>query len=263
MTAAHAHGLKLTGHLCSVGFREAIAMGIDNLEHGLITGTDLVSTGERGVCPSRHEVGVAIAAVDMQGPQIQSLIHELIQHDVAITSTLAVVVDAADDQPSLESLNSTKAAMSPCAWNDYLAIRKRMEKSPDKQLSKIQIHKEMEFEREFFRQGGLLMAGADTTGIGDTIAGIADQHEMELLIEAGFSASEAVRIFSLDGARYLGRDKEIGTIEKGKRADLLLLDGDFEHDPHAIEKPETVFKNGVAWDSAKLFASVAGLAGEE
>jgi hypothetical protein len=103
-------------------------MGIDNLEHGLVVDSELVSTAKPGACPSRREVGVAMATVDMQGPQIQFLIHELVQHNVAITSTLAVVVDAADDQPSLERLASTQAAMSPGAWNDYLAIRKRMEK---------------------------------------------------------------------------------------------------------------------------------------
>jgi hypothetical protein len=193
---------------------------------------------------------------------MQSLIKDLVQHHVAITSTLTVFVNAEPDQPSLESLASTEAALTPSAWSAYLAIRKQLEMSPNKQLEKIIDRKEMDFEREFVRQGGLLMAGADPTGAGNVVPGIADEREIELLIEAGFSPSEAVAIFSRNGARYLGRENEIGTIEKGKRADLLLLDGDFERDPRAVERPEIVFKNGVAWDSAKLRASVAGLAGE-
>ena len=126
-------------------------------------------------------------------------------------------------------------------------MRKQLLASPRKQSDAASIRWEMEFEREFVRAGGLLMAGADPTGAGNTVTGLADEHEMELLIEAGFSPSEAVAIFSRNGARYLGREKEVGTAETGKRADLLLLDGDFEHDTSAIERPEIVFKNGVGW----------------
>ena len=119
----------------------------------------------------------------------------------------------------------------------------------------------MAFEREFVRQGGLLMAGADPTGVGNVVPGLADARAMELLVEAGFSPSAAVKIFSRNGAQYLGRAQEIGTVEVGKRADLLLLNNDFEQDVTAIERPDVVFRNGVAWDSKRLRSSAAGMTG--
>lgn len=261
--AAHAQGMKLTGHLCSVGYKQAIAMGIDNLEHGLIEDSDLnPATPTAGVCPDRGRTEQAVANVDVQGEVVQSLIRELVKHHVAITSTLAVYVDSEPAQPTLESLASSKAAMSPSAWDAYLSVRKHLQDSPDKELQQRMIKKEMAFEREFFQKGGLLMAGADPTGVGNVVAGIADAREMELLIEAGFSPAEAVTIFSRNGARYLNREQEIGTVEVGKRADLVLLNGDFERDASAIERPEIVFKEGLAWDTYKLRISVAGLTGE-
>ena len=262
--AAHSHGLKMTGHLCSVRYKEAIAMGIDNLEHGLTEASDLNPAAQPGICPGWLQTTKGIAEADVHGPAIQSLIHELITHNVAITSTLAVEADSDPEQPSLQSLDAVKAAMSSDAWNAYLVVRKELLASPEsiKEMTKRVLHTEMAFEREFVRQGGLLMAGADPTGAGDTVPGLADEHQMELLIEAGFSPEKAVSIYSQNGAVYLGRATEIGTIEKGKRADLLLLNGDFEHDRKAIEKPEIVFKGGIAWESEKLRQSVLGLTGE-
>ena len=95
----------------------------------------------------------------------------------------------------------------------------------------------------------------DPTGIGGVIARYGDQREMELLVQAGFSPSESVAIYSSHAAKYLGRENIIGTVVPGMQADLLLLDGDFEHDVSINRKPEIVFKEGIGWDSAKLQAS--------
>jgi imidazolonepropionase-like amidohydrolase len=102
----------------------------------------------------------------------------------------------------------------------------------------------------------LLVAGTDPTGSGRTIAGYSDYREIELLVEGGFTASQAIRICTLNGARYLGRDKTIGTITAGKKADLVLIDGDIRTTINNIRKTELVFKNGIGFDSQKIFASV-------
>ncbi|MCU1248368.1 MAG: amidohydrolase family protein [Edaphobacter sp.] len=155
--------------------------------------------------------------------------------------------------------------LSATSWIDFLRLRGLIKQHPRYQSPEAMaqiLKKEMEFEREFVHQGGLLMAGCDPTGIGGVIAGYGDQREMELLVQAGFSPAEAVAIYSSHAARYLGRESRIGTVAPGMQADLLLLDGDFEHDVSVIRKPEIVFKQGVGWDSAKLQASVAGVAGQ-
>src|SRR6185295_4551773 len=114
----------------------------------------------------------------------------------------------------------------------------------------MMLRKEMAFERAFVAAGGLLMAGADPTGDGHVIAGLGDQRNIELLVEAGFTIPEAIRIATLNGATYLGRADRIGSLEAGKQADIVLLDGDLSRDIHAITRPLIVFRNGIGYDSA-------------
>ena len=109
--------------------------------------------------------------------------------------------------------------------------------------------------------GGLLAAGVDPTGIGGALAGYGDQRNYELFIEAGFTPAQAVQIMTANGAKILGVDKQLGTVERGKLADLVVLRGDLTADPSVIRNPTTVFKDGVGYDSAKLIASVEGRVG--
>ncbi|MDB4893218.1 MAG: amidohydrolase, partial [Gemmatimonadetes bacterium] len=121
--------------------------------------------------------------------------------------------------------------------------------------------KEMQFELAFLRAGGVLLAGTDPTGYGGVVAGYSNMRELELLVEAGLTPLEAIRVATLNGAQYMGRANRVGSIAAGKQADLLLVNGDPSTRIADIEKLEIVFKNGVGFDSAKLFASVKGQVG--
>jgi len=114
---------------------------------------------------------------------------------------------------------------------------------------------EMKFEREFAAAGGLLMAGCDPTGYGGVLPGFGDQRNLELLVEAGLTPLEAIRIATLNGAKFLDRDADIGSVVIGKSADLVVLGGDPAKDIDNIEKVELVFKDGVGYDPAALIAS--------
>lgn len=114
----------------------------------------------------------------------------------------------------------------------------------------------------FVKAGGLLIAGPDPTGNGGTIPGFADHREIELLVEAGFTPVEAVRVATLNGALYLQREKDIGSVETNKNADLFVVTGDPTKNINDIENVELVFKDGVAFDSKKLFESVRGRYGQ-
>ena len=81
------------------------------------------------------------------------------------------------------------------------------------------------FERAFVREGGLLVAGLDPTGNGGIVAGFGDLRGVELLVEEGFTPMEAIKIASLNGARFLGEDARIGSIAVGKQADLMVVKG--------------------------------------
>jgi imidazolonepropionase-like amidohydrolase len=265
--AAHQRGIKVTGHLCSIGFREAADLGIDNLEHGLVVDTEFYPGKKPDECPTPQRAMADLTRLDVMGPDIQGLIRYLVQHKLAITSTLAVFEQFVPGRPAPQQ--RVLDAMAVEARNDYLNNRLRRH---DPKLAAqgygtasspwpVLFQKEMQFEREFVKAGGLLLAGVDPTGIGGTLAGFGDQREVELLVEAGFSPLEAIKIATLNGAQFMGESERIGSIAAGKQADLVVIKGDPSKDISDIEKVETVFKDGVGYDAAKLIESVRGHVG--
>ena len=254
---AHKRGVKVTGHLCSVSFREAVELGIDNLEHGMLTASDFDASKQPDVCPvtllGRNN------AVDPEGDVARATIQTLVKRGVSMTSTLAVYEPFVANRPTKEPrvLN----AMAPEVRAGYLKIRNEIDSSGTGPIAAEGFRSSMAFEREFVAAGGLLAAGVDPTGLGGALAGYGDQRNYELFIEAGFAPAQAVRIMTANGARILGVDKQLGTVERGKLADLVVLRGDLTADPTVIRSPTVVFKDGVGYDSPKLIASVEGRVG--
>jgi hypothetical protein len=252
---AHAHKLKLTGHLCSVTWPEAIALGIDDFEHGpVFADTEFVADKKPDVCPQGG--ATSWAKQDISGPQVQDLIHNLVSHHVAVTSTLPVFEAGAPGRPKLQ--RRTLDAMSAESAQSYLTARAGV--TLDSPMTSL-MRKEMDFEVAFARAGGLLLAGPDPTGNGGVLPGFGDQREVELLVEAGFTPLEAIHIATENGAIYLNQQDRIGTLAPGKQADLVLIKGDPSKNIDDIENVETVFKAGIGYDSKKLIESVRGQVG--
>jgi len=261
---AHAKGLKITGHLCAVGFKEAAALGIDDLEHGLTVDTEFSPGKKPDVCPDYSAAEEDLVKnVKVDSPQIQELIRDLVAHRVAVTSTLAVFETFGPNRPPLARDLGVLEALTPAARETFYRVRSRIaenvggESDVDAQLLKI----EMQFEHAFAKAGGLLLAGCDPTGYGVVVPGFGDQREIELLAEAGFTVPQSIQIATQNGAKYLGEDATIGTIAQGKAADLVVLNGNPADKIEDIEKVETVFKDGVGYDPGKLIQSVQGLVG--
>jgi imidazolonepropionase-like amidohydrolase len=257
---AHARGLKLTGHLCSVGFTEAAALGIDNLEHGIVVDTEFFPGKQPGICPPSGASEDFAKNVDIEGAPVQAMIHDLVAHHVAVTSTLAVFEISVPNRPSLRQEARAQSALTPEGWATYLATRSAIAER-NSPLPAASLQKEMQFERDFVKAGGLLMAGCDPTSFGGVLPGYGDQRELELLVEAGFSPLEAIHIATQNGATFLGEDANLGTIAQGKAADLVVLNGNPAADINDIEKVDTVFKDGLGYDPLKLTQSIQGLVG--
>jgi imidazolonepropionase-like amidohydrolase len=249
--AAHERRLTLTGHLCSVTFREAAGLGIDNLEHGLIEDTDFVPSKLPDVCPANQPQ--VFRQLDITGAPVRETVQTLVTHRVAVTSTLAVF----ERNPVVQ--RRFLDALSPGTALNYMTMRARGA-APTSELS-LEIRKELEFERAFVKAGGLLVAGADPTGNGSALAGYADQRNLEILVEGGFMPEEAIRIATLNGAEQLGVPASIGSIAKGKQADLVVIDGNPTTRIADVENVKLVFKDGVGYDPAKLIESVRGHVG--
>jgi hypothetical protein len=270
--AAHKRGLKVTGHLCSVGFREAAALGIDDLEHGISVDTEFFSGKKPDECPVSSRASMVAVADELNRIQvsdepIQEMIRDLVSHHVAVTSTLPVFELFVPSKTPMQQ--RVLDAMSETARSQFLQNRVRLDlpmRDPKTGESRTtpwgrSYEQEKEFERAFVKAGGLLLAGEDPTGIGGDLAGFGDQREVELLVEAGFTPLEAIHIATYNGAQYLGELDRIGSIGPGKHADLVVIKGDPSKKIEDIENVETVFKDGVGYDSAKLIESVRGLVG--
>jgi imidazolonepropionase-like amidohydrolase len=255
---AHARGLKVTGHLCSVTYPEAAALGIDDLEHGFFVDTELDPGKKPDACPASMG-GPTLSAMAPDSDAAKRLFALLVERHVAVTSTLPVFEHRVPNRPPLQS--RVLEVMSPQAREAFLIARsRRAALAADGPLAEFR--RGMALERAFVAAGGLLLAGPDPTGNGGTVPGFSDQRELELLVEAGFSPVEAIRIGSYNGALYLGRLDRIGSLEPGKSADLVLVKGDPSAEIDAIENVELVFKDGVGYDPAKLIESVRGRYGQ-
>lgn len=255
---AHAHGLKVTGHLCSVGFTEAADLGIDDLEHGLVVDTEFTPGKQPDSCPAAAPARDALAKLDKKGVEIQSLIRHLVEKHVAVTSTLPVFETFVPGRPPSDP--RVLAAMLPEARQEYLAVRERTAAAKNSLWPNL-FAKEMAFERDFAKAGGVLLAGLDPTGYGGVIPGYGDQREVELLVEAGFTPLEAIRVATLNGAQFLGQESTIGSIAPGKAADLDVVKGDPSTNIKDIENVAVVFKDGIGYDPAKLVEAANGTVG--
>lgn len=250
--AAHKRGLKVTGHLCSVGFREAAAIGIDNLEHGLIVDTEFEPNKAPDTCPQNAGRG-SFTRLDIKSAPVQQTIHDLVEHHVSITSTLAVFDAGAPHRPPLEQ--RFLDVLAPQAALTYMAARARATDAANSN-SLDALKKEELFEYEFVKAGGHLMAGVDPTGNGGAMAGFGDLRNLELLVEAEFTPVQAIKIATLNGAQWLNMDKDIGSIEKGKQADLVVVQGNPAARIADVRNVKIVFKEGVGYDPGKLIQSV-------
>jgi hypothetical protein len=153
--------------------------------------------------------------------------------------------------------------MSPELRSEYLATREHIKEEAKKGqgFTTQLLQKEMQFEHDFAKAGGLLLAGEDPTGNGGTLPGFGDQRELELLVEAGFTPTEAIQIYTANGASWLGESDRVGTIAPGRLADLVVVRGNPAAHISDIENVEMVFKDGIGYDSTKLIESVRGVLG--
>lgn len=253
--AAHARDMKVTGHICSITYREAADLGIDNLEHGFYSTADFFLDKKEDVCdPFGMRSALLTTAVD--APVVSELINHLVKEEVALTSTINVF------EPY------TGREVVPGGGIDALfppAKEKVFKRWSSKQgrdsIDYALFDKAKVWEKAFYDAGGLLVAGTDPTYDGRIVAGYANMRLLELFVEMGFTIPEAIKICTLHGAKYLEQDNTIGTIAENKIADLLILDEDISKDISAIRSINMVIKNGIGYDSGKLFKAAEGYVG--
>ncbi len=252
---AHANGVKVTAHLCSVGYREAVELGIDNVEHGLFANSEYDPGKRPDECPSGFSS--RYADLDVNSPEVQATFRDMIDNGVAMTSTLVVYEISVSGRPPIDERVYDVLAPEIAAEVREIAIARRAGRGA---IDPRVYAKAMEYERAFVAAGGLLGAGVDPTGYGAAPPGYGDQRNFELLLEAGFSMPQVVQIMTLNGAKVLGIDADVGSVEAGKVADLVVIDADLEA-ARNLHDVRVVYRHGIGWDSPALIESIRGVVG--
>lgn len=242
---AHRRGAKVTGHLCSVTFEQAARMGIDGIEHGLNSASDFRNNKTAGLCDGTREY---MDSLDISGEEVERLLQLLIDEGVFLTSTLSIYESSIPSRAYADE--RSLRAMTPAQRAAYEERRARYDQSMEEgAVRERRLKRIMAFERRFFQMGGTLTAGADPGR--HNLPGYGDQRNYELLAEAGFTPAEAVKVMTGNGARVLGKP-DIGTIEAGKRADFVVLEGNLAEEPAAIRNVAWVFKAGYGYEPEGL-----------
>ncbi|WP_299333992.1 amidohydrolase family protein [uncultured Psychroserpens sp.] len=255
VTEAHKRGLKVTGHLCSLTYAEASEIGIDNLEHGFMASSDFSTDKAEDLCDP-YSARRGLANEDVNGKNINALIDLLIKNKTVITTTPNVFEPYTDRE------------IVPGGGFDALIpqIQERLksnhERSQGRDANSLALfNKNLTWVKRFYDKGGVLVAGTDPTGAGRTVAGYANQRTVEILVEAGFTVEEAIKVCTLNGATFLDINNNTGSLEVGKTADLILINGNLNTNIKDIRNMEIVFKDGIGFDSKALFESVKGKVG--
>ncbi|WP_420127442.1 amidohydrolase family protein [Longimicrobium sp.] len=253
--AAHARGLRVTGHLCAVTFGEAAELGVDALQHGFITDSEHVPGRQPDVCPRGNQR--AQADVDVASPAVQASIRRIAARGTPVVSTLGVYESFIPGRARLDP--RVMEMLAPAARAEVEANHAALATSgfvvPERLLTKM-----MRWERDFVAAGGLLAAGSDPWGTG-FLPGFGNLRNYELLVEAGFAPEQAIGILTLNGARVLGEEARIGSIAPGKAADLVVIRGDPVATPSQVYEVTLVFRDGVGYDSARLREFAKGKVG--
>jgi imidazolonepropionase-like amidohydrolase len=253
---AHKLGLKVTGHLCSVTYREAANLGIDQIEHGFIELTDFQPDKPAGHCnPATQRQSVASLSADQE--PVRSLFSHLIEHHVTITATPAVYARMAGMLPAPdESEVALLDKSSADYYRDYMAQNAKH----SHEVARRAVTANTSLVASFWRAGGRLVVGSDAVPPG-SLAGNENLTSIELLVAAGIPPLKVIQIATQNGAEALGIANDRGTIAVGKRADLIVIDGNPSIDIKDIRKIDVVFKNGIGYDPVALRQSAIATIG--
>ncbi len=252
---AHNNQAKVRGHLCSITFEEATKLGIDAIEHGLNSTSDFRTNKDYGQCNGGRDY---MDDLIIDSPEVKRLQQLMIDNKVFLTSTVSIYEASIPNRAFADK--RTIKAMSPFLQDQYKERRASFDKQMNDSIRNNRLKRIMQFEYQYYKMGGLLCAGVDAGR--HVLPGFGDQRNYELLIEAGFKTEEAIQIMTGNGAKALER-QDVGTIQVGKRADFVILNGNLEKDATVIKNVETVFKKGIGYNPESILETIEEQFGKE
>jgi len=248
---AHSRGMRVSGHVPAFSRSERVVReGYDELQHINQMALNFVSdpdTDSRTILRFSL-VGERARTIDLDSPKVRDFIQLLVDHKTVIDATLATFEPLYTQKPG-----DMDPSMAPVADHfPYAVQRGWRNNSTDVSGGKLEVYRES-WQRMMELFGRLHAAGVPLVAGTDSLAGFMLHRELELYVKAGVAPGEAIRIATENAARYAGVLADRGTIERGKRADLILVDGDPTADISDIRKVSYVLKDGVGYAPAELY----------
>jgi imidazolonepropionase-like amidohydrolase len=245
---AHHLGMTVTGHVPEgLNAYEAIEAGQDQINHIQFVADIMKAPLPEGATRlDRYKAG---ANIDLESPEAKKALSFLKGHHTVVDPTIAL----------MEFFTAT-TAKPPASFEPGVnkvapeLAEQLTDVGPPTERSEID---EKVYEKELAIVGALHRAGIPiVAGTDQTVPGHSLHREIELYVQAGFTPMEAIQAATIVSARAMGIEKESGTVEEGKRGDVILVNGNPLDDIHNIRYVEYVITNGTMFRTAELWQSV-------
>jgi imidazolonepropionase-like amidohydrolase len=251
---AHKRGMLVTGHIpVHMLAHEAVEAGYDGIEHINMLFLNFLATHETDTRDTTRFklVGDHATELDLNGKPVRDFIAELRAHHTVIDPTLGAFEDLFLGVPGQMLVDEGYVKRLPItAQRSFL--EGGLPLAPETHAKYVQSWAQILAMVKLLWQSKIpLVAGTDSG-----YAGLALHHELDLLASAGIPTADVLRMATIDAARAMKMDKVFGTIERGKRADLVVVDGDPLADLGSLRHVEQVMRAGVLYESAPLWQSL-------
>jgi hypothetical protein len=248
---AHSRGLRVSGHVPAFSRSERVVRdGYDELQHINQLMLNFISdpdTDSRTIVRF-NLVGERSRNLDLDSKAVKEFIALLAERQTVVDATMATFEGTWNQKPG--DLDPSLAAVADHV--PFATQRAWRNNSTDVSGGKLEIYR-ASWQRMLQFVGRLHAAGVPLVAGTDSLAGFMLHRELELYVQAGVPAGEVIRIATENGARYAGVLGDRGTIERGKRADLILVDGNPTKNISDIRRISYVLKDGTGYAPAQIY----------
>jgi imidazolonepropionase-like amidohydrolase len=258
IATATQRGLIVAGHIPrSMTMTRAVELGMKSLEHIRVTGREMLPVAEANqidFLPLGQREPLLWERFDLASPKFTELIRHLVDSAVYLDPTLTVDESDFVLGPAAQRNNPNNSVL-PVEWIKFEESHQSplFEVPPQlKETARSGFKKRQEFVGMCSRAGVRIIAGTDGPGLGTLVPGYGLHHELQLLVESGLSSLQALRAATLIAAEALGKDRELGSIEPGKLADMLIVNADPLGSIGNASKIDLIIKGGKQYRPADL-----------
>lgn len=252
---AHKRGIRVSGHIpAGMTAGECVKLGQDEIQHMNFIFLNFMPDVKETRNPARFiEPGKRAAGMDLASPGVRDFIRLLKEHHTVVDPTMTAWESTYTDRPGEVSHNFTAIAdrLPATIQRRLKTAEQALPVTPETdKLYRASYDKFKAMLKLLYDSGVTIVPGTDN------FAGFAYQRELEIYVESGIPAPEVLRLATLGSARVMKKDKELGSIEVGKLADMVLVEGDPSKNIGNIRKVRTVIKDGQVYDPAKILNSL-------